>query len=390
MKVTAPGRLGPYELVSLLGAGGMGVVYRAHDPRLKRDVALKVLADGAAIDPSRQRRFLQESQAAGALNHPNIVAVYDVGAENGVHYFVSELVEGSTLRQELERGPLPLRRLIEYAAQIGDGLAAAHDAGLVHRDLKPENVMVTAVGRVKILDFGLAKTSSVDFGDVTTTQSAVGLIVGTAPYMSPEQARGAAVDWRSDQFSFGTMLYEMATGRQAFRRETAAQTLSAVLEVDPPPMGEVNPAVPVPLRWVIERCLRKNVEERYASTADLSRDLHTIRDRLSELGLPPVATPLPATAGGTVAPATGMAAAARSCPAPRRRLGDHQPVHDTPVEPRKLPIHVARHGSRVPGDAGMVAGREDSGVRGGGQRRAPGVHAHCRLAFAHADHASAP
>jgi serine/threonine protein kinase len=312
VKVTAPGRLGPYELVSLLGAGGMGEVYRARDPRLKRDVALKVLPDGASNTPDRQRRFVQESQAAGALNHPNIVAVYDVGAEDGVHYFVSELVEGVTLRQELQRGPLPLKRLMDFGGQISDGLAAAHDAGLVHRDLKPENVMVTPAGRVKILDFGLAKASTLDGGDVTVTQSAVGLVVGTAPYMSPEQARGAPVDYRSDQFSLGTMLYEMATGVQVFRRETAAQTLSAVLEAEPAPIGEVNPSIPLPLRWVIERCLRKAAEERYTSTADLARDLHTIRDKLPELGsaaVRPVSTPGPTLWTRLRAPAVWLSAA---------------------------------------------------------------------------------
>jgi Tol biopolymer transport system component len=280
-----PDRFGPFVVVGAVGSGGMGQVYRARDPRLNRDVAIKVLAR-AGSDPVRQRRFTDEAQAASALNHPNILTVYDVGVHDDVPYIVSELVEGASMRMLLARVPLAVREVLDLAVQMAEGLAAAHQAGIVHRDFKPENVMVTHEGRVKILDFGLAligtrEAAGSPEGDVTLTNT--GFIVGTVPYMSPEQARGASVDYRTDQFSLGLTLYEMLTGRRAFRAETAAQTLAAILEDEPESIAKLNPRVPAPLRWAIERCLAKDPRQRYESTTDLARDLRTLRDRVTEV-----------------------------------------------------------------------------------------------------------
>jgi eukaryotic-like serine/threonine-protein kinase len=281
---TLPTRFGPYEIVGPLGAGGMGEVYRARDPRLGREVALKILPPAAAGDPERQRRFAEEARAAGALNHPNILVVYDVGLESGTPYLVSELVDGRTLRDEMGRGGLPVRRLLDLGAQIADGLAAAHEAGIIHRDMKPENVMVTKDGRAKILDFGLAKIytpqGASQLGAATQTDTT--LIPGTVPYMSPEQARGGSIDVRSDQFSLGLTLYEMATGVHPFWRDTSVQTLSAIIGEEPRSLADQNPRLPAPLRWIIERCLSKDPHDRYAATSDLARDLRTLRDRLPE------------------------------------------------------------------------------------------------------------
>ena len=264
----------------------MGEVYRARDPRLKRDVAIKILAHGGA-DPARQQRFTGEAQAASALNHPNIVTVYDVGIHDGTAYIVSEVVEGTSLRAIMGRAPLSIRDVLDLGAQMAEGLAAAHQAGIVHRDFKPENVMVTHDGRVKILDFGLAlmgRDEAPSPADVTLTTA--GSIVGTVPYMSPEQARGAAVDFRTDQFSLGLTLYEMITGRRAFNAETPAQTLTRILEDEPEPIARISARTPAPVRWLIERCLAKDARQRYDATADLARDLRTLRDRVAEFGPP--------------------------------------------------------------------------------------------------------
>jgi Tol biopolymer transport system component len=281
-----PSRCGPYQIVSLLGAGGMGHVYRARDTRLQRSVAVKMLHATAAVDPTRQQRFAQEAVAASALNHPNILTVYDVGVEGDVPYLVSELIDGESLRGEMNQGRVPPKRMIEIAHQIAEGLAAAHEAGIVHRDLKPENVMITRDGRAKIVDFGLAKTDDGNdslLGGVSATQTAAGLIVGTVPYMSPEQARGVKADFRSDQFALGVILYEMTTATHPFKRDTAVQTLSAIIADDPPDPARINPAMPLAVHWLIRRLLAKNPRERYASTADLAADLRTIRDHLSEV-----------------------------------------------------------------------------------------------------------
>ena len=279
-----PHRFGPYEVVALLGTGGMGEVYRARDPRLNRDVAVKVLAR-AGVEAARQQRLLDEAQAASALNHPNIITVYDVGTHDGTPFIVSELIEGRSLREIMARAPLSVRELLDLGVQMADGLAAAHQAGIVHRDFKPENVMVTRDGRVKILDFGLALVGmrdGVSAPDVDVTLTASVMIVGTVPYMSPEQARGATVDYRTDQFSMGLTLYELVTGRRAFSAETSAQILAAILDDEPEPIGTLNARVPAPVRWVIERCLVKDARQRYDATADLARELRTLRDRVAE------------------------------------------------------------------------------------------------------------
>jgi serine/threonine protein kinase len=275
-----------YQVLALIGAGGMGEVYRARDTRLGRDVALKVLHRDRAGDPAQQARFRREAQAASALNHPNILAVYDVGVEAGISFLITELIEGTSLREIAERGPLAIKELLDLATQIAEGLAAAHEADIVHRDLKPENLMVTRDGRVKILDFGLALASLPAVpppnGAQHVTRTETGLIQGTVPYMSPEQARGAAGDFRSDQFAFGLMLYEMTTGTRAFQRETPVQTLSAIITDDAPPLSRLNSRVPAQWRWLIERCLAKDPRQRYAATRDLAQDLRTLRDRLAE------------------------------------------------------------------------------------------------------------
>ncbi len=288
MTVRAGARLGPYEILSPLGSGGMGEVYRARDPRLGREVAIKVLPAEVASDPSRLKRFEKEARSASALNHPNIVTIYDIGSHDSVAFIAMELVEGKTLRELLFAGALPIKRVLAIAAQVADGLARAHEAGIVHRDLKPENVMVTKDSRVKILDFGLAKLThmGVDSAEGTNipteTGTGAGVVLGTAGYMSPEQASGQPMDYRSDQFSLGSIVYELATGKRAFQKKTAVDTLSAILNEEPESMGAVNPQAPAPLRWIVERCLAKDPEGRYTSTKDLARELATIRDHLSE------------------------------------------------------------------------------------------------------------
>lgn len=235
----------------------MGEVYRAKDTRLHREVALKILPVGNRTDSDHQRRFILEARAASALNHPNILSVYDVGNENGTQYIVSELIDGESLRRIIQKGPVPIKKLLDISVQIADGLTAAHQAGIVHRDLKPENIIIARDGRVKILDFGLAKLtipSEDPENEGVTAKTESRVILGTVSYMSPEQATANKdIDFRSDQFSFGLTLYEMATGKQAFARNTPVQTLSAIVDDDPIPISSINPGIPVPLRWLIER-----------------------------------------------------------------------------------------------------------------------------------------
>ena len=285
-------RVGPYEIVSRLGTGGMGEVYRARDTRLHRDVALKMLSEELAADRHRLKRFEQEARAASMLSHPNIVTVFEIGESEAGVYIAMELIEGQTLRQLLKPGGLPTRKLLDLAAQVAEGLASAHAAGIVHRDLKPDNVMVTADGLAKILDFGLAKLTrsplergaAPDEGTLPMPTQP-GALVGTVRYMSPEQAGGTSADFQSDQFAFGSMLYEMATGRPAFERPTTVDTLAAILHDEPEPIA-ANGRVPAPLRWIVERCHAKDPKSRYASTEDLARDLTLLRQRLSDLGSP--------------------------------------------------------------------------------------------------------
>ncbi len=266
----------------------MGEVYRARDARLGRDVALKVLPTALAANAERLKRFEKEARSASALNHPNLVTIHDIGSSNGVEYIAMELVEGRTLREILADGAIPSKVLLGIAAQAADGLAKAHGAGIVHRDLKPENLMVSKDGFVKVLDFGLAKltqpeeTSGKTAAPTVSGATEPGVVMGTAGYMSPEQALGRVVDFRSDQFSLGSILYEMATGRRAFSRDSGPETLTAIIRDEPEPIGRLSPLSPAPLSWVVERCLAKNPDERYASTRDLARDLATMRDRIGE------------------------------------------------------------------------------------------------------------
>ena len=277
MSLTPGTKLGPYEILGLVGAGGMGEVYRAKDTRLGRDVALKILPESFAREPDRLRRFEQEARAVAALNHPNILAIHDIGQQDGSPFLVSELLEGESLRAALDGGALTQRKTLEYGVQIAHGLAAAHDKGIVHRDLKPENIFITKDGRVKILDFGLAKLAQNVGGDevtLTGPNTAVGVVMGTASYMAPEQVRGEAVDPRTDIFAFGAVLYEMLSGARAFGRNTAAETMTAVLKDDPPdlttqssgPGRMVSPA----LERIVRRCLEKSPEQRFQSARDLS------------------------------------------------------------------------------------------------------------------------
>ena len=300
-KLSPGSRFGRYELAGPLGAGGMGQVFRARDTRLGRDVAIKFLSSHLASNNEDLERFEREARSASALNHPNIVTIFELGEADGNLFIAMELIEGELLRNLLAAGPLPLQRAIPIATQAADGLAKAHEAGVVHRDLKPENLMISHDGFVKILDFGLAKLAALDqlsnaeTMNISLTQ--VGTILGTIEYMSPEQANGLPVDFRSDQFSFGSVLYEMVTGKPAFRRHSKAETLASILRDNPEPATSLNSQVPAPLYWVIERCLAKDPKERYASTRELARELATIRDRLSDAlstYTPPRTTNLPA------------------------------------------------------------------------------------------------
>jgi TolB-like protein/Flp pilus assembly protein TadD len=281
--VLNPGtHLGPYEIIAQIGAGGMGEVYRARDERIGRDVAIKVLPAELASDPDRLRRFEQEARAAGQLNHPNILVVLDVGTHEGAPYIVTELLEGESLRERLRGGGLGVRKAVEIAVQIAHGLAAAHENGIIHRDLKPANVFVTKDGQAKILDFGVAKLlpkrEPVERSAAPTVLEGTdpGIVMGTAGYMSPEQVRGLSVDHRSDIFSFGCVLYEMVTGRQAFSGATAADTMVAILTEEPPSPSGIYQAVPLPLSRVIAHCLEKQPDERFQSARDLAFELRAI------------------------------------------------------------------------------------------------------------------
>jgi Tol biopolymer transport system component len=280
--LSAGTKLGPYEILSPLGAGGMGEVYRARDPRLDREVAIKVLPEDFFDDKERVARFEREAKLLAALNHPNIAAIYSFEESGGRHVLVQELLEGETLRSALGGAKLSTRRALDFARQIAQGLAAAHEKGIVHRDLKPENVFVTKDGRVKILDFGLAKLAQRDEpGNVTNLPTAAqgtqpGMVMGTLDYMSPEQVKGLAADSRSDIFSFGAVLHEMLTGSRAFKRSSAAETISAILKEDPPDISATNQNVPAGLERLVSHCLEKNPEQRFHSAHDLAFDLESL------------------------------------------------------------------------------------------------------------------
>jgi eukaryotic-like serine/threonine-protein kinase len=279
MALTSGTKLGPYEIVASIGAGGMGEVYRARDSRLRREVAIKVLPPALSLDADRMRRFEQEALATAALNHPNILAVYDIGTHGECPYIVSELLEGQTLRDRLRDGPLPIRKVVDYALQIARGLAAAHDLGIVHRDLKPDNIFITNDGRIKILDFGLAKLTRTETGIEDQTKTVVsepGTVLGTVGYMSPEQVRGKETDQRSDLFSFGAVLYEMISGKRAFKGDSSADILSAILKEEPPDVTEANQNVSPALDRVVRHCLEKNPAERFQSAHDLAFNLEAL------------------------------------------------------------------------------------------------------------------
>ena len=325
MTLTAGTRLGPYEVLGPIGAGGMGEVYRAHDPRLDRHVAIKVLPALLAADPDRVRRFEQEARAVGRLNHPNILAIHDVGQvpeglpASGVPFLVSELLDGRTLREEMGGRALPLRTALDYAHQIASGLAAAHEKGVVHRDLKPENVFVTREGHVKILDFGLAKLRpDTDASEAATVANVTGpgVVMGTTGYMSPEQVRGQDADHRSDIFSFGSVLYEILTGRRAFQGGTGAEVMSAILHLEPPPMTAASGDrdIPAGVVRIVQRCLEKPVDRRFQSARDLAFSLEAL-DEAAGTRAPASAAPraswltparlIPMVAAGLAAVAVG-------------------------------------------------------------------------------------
>src|SRR5579872_88343 len=276
--LTSGTKIGPYEIQSPLGAGGMGEVYRARDSRLGREVAIKVLPAALAKDGDRLRRFETEARAIAALNHPNILAIHDIGTHDGAPYLVSECLEGQTLREELSGGALPLRRAVQYGTEIAQGLAAAHDKGIVHRDLKPENIFITRDGRVKVLDFGLAKL--VRTGDEGATIDAeptsAGVVLGTVGYMSPEQVKGEAADARSDIFALGAILYEMFSGQRAFRRDTSAETMTAILKEDPPELSQTGKPISPAMDRIVRRCLEKKPLQRFQSARDLAFNLESL------------------------------------------------------------------------------------------------------------------
>ena len=288
MALTAGHRLGPYQIEGMLGVGGMGEVYRARDPRLGRNVAIKVSSTAFSADVDRLHRFEQEARAAAALNHPNILAVYDIGTHAEAPFIVSELLEGQTLRDRLNSGPVAVRKAIEHALQIARGLQAAHEQGIIHRDLKPENIFITGDGRIKILDFGLAKLTQDQPASATASAlptlpspTQPGVVLGTVGYMAPEQVRGLAVDHRADLFAFGAILYELLSGLRAFRRDTAAETMTAILNEDPPHLSAAAAPIPPALVRIVNRCLEKSPSERFQTASDLAFALDSLSDAAS-------------------------------------------------------------------------------------------------------------
>jgi eukaryotic-like serine/threonine-protein kinase len=307
MTLAAGTKLGPYEILAPIGAGGMGEVYRAKDTRLGREVAVKILPPAFALDPERLRRFTSEAQAVAALNHPNILAIHDIGNEAGSQYLVMEFLDGESLRERLQAGALSIRKATEYAEQIAKGLAAAHDKGIVHRDLKPENIFITRDGHVKILDFGLAKLTAAepkDANETLTRASATqpGVVLGTVGYMSPEQVRGQAADQRSDLFSFGAILYEMLSGKRAFTGDSSVEVMSAILKEEPPPLTETLRTIPPALDRIVHHCLEKNPAERFQSARDVAFNIASLSD---------ISSTSSGTSGTTAAAAASAAASAQ-------------------------------------------------------------------------------
>src|SRR5512132_2707038 len=298
MTLSAGTRLGPYEILSPLGAGGMGEVYKARDSKLQRDVAIKVLPRSLAADPDALARFEREALAVAALSHPNILAIFDFGTHEGIVYAVMELLEGETLRGKLDTGPIPQKQAVDYALQVVKGLTAAHEKGIVHRDLKPENLFVTRDGHLKILDFGLAK--KVEAAGAKETEAPTGsrgtepgTVMGTMGYMSPEQVKGLPVDHRSDIFSFGAILYELLSGKRAFRRDTNAETMAAILMQEPPELSESGRNIPPALDHIVRHCLEKDRGRRFQSARDIDFALEETSSPIiasgAQLAAPPTA-----------------------------------------------------------------------------------------------------
>src|SRR5258708_2605864 len=333
MSLTSGTKLGPYEIQSPVGDGSMGEVYRARDTRLGRDDALKILPESFARETDRLHRFEQEARAVAALNHPNILAIFDTGQNNGSPYLVSELLEGETLRTVLDRGAVAQRKTIDYGVQVAQGLAAAHEKGIVHRDLKTENIFVTRDARIKILDFGLAKLAqkardaTADDGvPLTSSNTAAGVVMGTASYMAPEQVRGEAADPRTDIFAFGALLYEMLSGNRAFRRDTPAETMTAVLKEDPPELSDPGRPISPALDRIVRRCLEKDPEQRFQSAKDLSFALSALSgtDSSGTARIAEARRTIPPLLGVAVAMAlvigAGVAWLVRKGPAPTTRM----------------------------------------------------------------------
>ena len=341
--------LGPYRIAAIIGEGGMGAVYRAEDTRLGRHVAIKVLTNVALSDRERLVRFEQEARATGMLNHPNLLTIYDVGNAQGTPYLVSELLQGETLRDRLNKGAIPPRKTVEIALAVAHGLGAAHEKGIVHRDLKPENIFITRDNRVKILDFGIAKLSALGGGEAfKPAATEPGMVLGTVGYMSPEQVRGENVDPRTDIFALGTILYEMLAGKRAFKKGSSIETLSAILKEEPPELLEVDPKIPSTLARLVTRCLEKDRDQRFQSARDLAFNLETLTNLSSHGTLtgvsaqnpsqaqipiathaPTVRTPTRASTVGAPGPRTTTTAAkapTTATKAPTATLRQPQPV----------------------------------------------------------------
>ena len=370
-------RLGPYEILSAIGAGGMGEVYKARDPRLGRDVAIKVLPASLSADPERLHRFEQEARAAAALNHPNILAVHDIGQHDGAPYIVSELLEGETLRERLNGGALPVRKAVEYAVQIAHGLAAAHEKGITHRDLKPENVFVTSDGRVKILDFGLAKLTQPDTAlagasalPTTPPNTQAGIVLGTVGYMAPEQVRGLPTDHRSDIFAFGAIVYEMLSGQRAFRGETTADTMGAILMKEPPDLPAVERHIPPVLERIIDRCVEKSPAARFQSAVDLAFALDALSSGSGATSAPmtaPARVSRERTAwvlfGVAVVIALALAAGIYVRGAPAGDMNQFRFLVSVPPMPNPLDIAVSPDGRQIAFAASASEGRTALFVR---------------------------
>ena len=368
MSLAAGHRLGPYEILAPLGAGGMGEVYRARDPRLERDVAIKVLPEHFADDADSLARFQAEAKAVAALSHPNIVAIHDTGQQGDRLFVVTEMLEGETVRSRLRQGPIGVRKAAEHAARVAEGLAAAHDKGIVHRDIKPENLFLLNDGRVKILDFGLARQDPLLAGerDLTSSPTAArptnpGAMIGTVGYLAPEQARGEVADHRADIFSLGAVLFEMLTGRRAFKGTSPAELLSSVLRDEPPPPSDTDPRIPKALDLIVQHCLEKGPDERFQSARDLAFHLDSLGGSVTQRG---AIEPLPERRRWPRPVALGLAALLLLGGGFRGRAADRKgrraapaPCRDRSSSSPTCPARSARPRSALPAPRFVVRGR---------------------------------